>query len=59
MTEERLTTEGTTPHQPLTATDQTYGDGNTRPVWADKLPVPDYGGAFDGFTVTSDADPGL
>jgi hypothetical protein len=22
-------------------------------------PEPDYGGAFDGFTVTSDADPGL
>ncbi len=21
--------------------------------------IPDYGGAFDGFTVTSDADPGL
>ena len=26
------------------------------PPWAQD---PDYGGAFDGFTVTSDADPGL
>jgi hypothetical protein len=44
--------------------DQSYGDRNTRPAWVDAIPVPDpdpvnYGGAFDGFTVTSDADPGL
>lgn len=25
----------------------------------DDAPQPDYGGAFDGFSVTSDADPGL
>jgi hypothetical protein len=44
--------------------DQEYpADRNTRPSWVDDLPVPDplsdYGGAWDGFQVTSDADPGL
>jgi hypothetical protein len=38
--------------------------GTSYNVWenmdeADDGPEPDYGGAFDGFTVTSDADPGL
>jgi len=48
-----------------TPSDQEYpADRNTRPRWVDDLPVPDpdltdYGGAFDGFTVSSDADPGL
>jgi hypothetical protein len=79
MAEERFVTEATTPHQPVTASDQDYGPANTRPVWVDQLPVPDYrpwtavdgnhdpaptippdyGGTFDGFTVASDADPGL
>lgn len=27
--------------------------------WCDDKPDPDFGGAFDGHTVTSDADPGL
>ncbi len=64
MTEERFVTSGTTPHQPVTATDQTYGPGNTRPAWVDELPDPDsqefYSGVWDGVsTVVSDADPGL
>jgi hypothetical protein len=78
MTEERFTTQGTTPHQPLTA-GASYGASNTRPAWADAIPIPDYrpwtaldgnhdpaptippdyGGAFNGFSVSSDADPGL
>ena len=41
MAEERFVTEGTTKHQPVTATDQDYGPGNTRPAWVDRLPDPD------------------
>ena len=37
--------------------------GHTYYLWDDDedpgYPDPDYGGAFDGHTVTSDADPGL
>jgi hypothetical protein len=39
-----------------------YSPPMSRDAWsgiADALNPPDYGGAFDGFTVTSDADPGL
>lgn len=45
--------------------DQDYPPAhNTRPAWVDTIPVPDpdlidYGGVFDGFQVTSDADPSL
>jgi hypothetical protein len=39
--EELTTTTWTSPHRPLTASDQTYGPGNTRPAWADQLPDPD------------------
>lgn len=40
------------------------GCGHRYDPWDDDDPgfdddTPDYGGAFDGFTVTSDADPGL
>jgi hypothetical protein len=41
MAEERFVTEGTTSHQPLTASDQSYGPGNTRPAWVDAAPNPD------------------
>jgi hypothetical protein len=51
MTEERFITEGTTPHPPLTASNQTYGPGNTRPAWIDEMPDPDKEAArFTGST---------